>query len=317
MRDTDRLLRDLDPARDSTPVMNDTEAEALLARITATPRRPQPARARTRRRPLVWTAAAAVTALAVVGGIGLLDSPAQTPAYAATPAPLRLQDPAGTPAAQLLRQLAGKAEQQTAPAPPQDATLHFEYEMWSLFTTIDGEQVTSEVVPQRYETWHRPDGSTRQVITWDGGREADDFPAGEQSTQPPADGGAQAMKDWILSRGDGRGAGAFLNRFNERVLNTILSPRQQAGALRALATFDGVEYHGTVRDRSGRPGLAFSTDSEFGGLPKKQTVILAPDTGKLLAYEEMLTKDPGALNVKIPSVTEYVTHLDHGYTRND
>jgi hypothetical protein len=55
--------------------------------------------------------------------------------------------------------------------------------------------------------------------------------------------------------------------------------------------------------------------SSFGGLAKKQTVIFAPDTGKLLAYEEMLTKDAGALNVKIPSVTEYVTHLDHGYTR--
>ncbi|MGK5451554.1 hypothetical protein ACSNOE_29805, partial [Streptomyces radiopugnans] len=68
---------------------------------------------------------------------------------------------------QLLRQPAGKAEQQTAPAPPQNATAHFEYEMWSLFTTIDGERVTSEVVPQRYETWHRPDGPTRQVITWD------------------------------------------------------------------------------------------------------------------------------------------------------
>ncbi|MDG9703869.1 CU044_5270 family protein [Streptomyces sp. DH37] len=315
MRDTDRLLRGLDPARNSTPVMTDAEAEALLARITATPRQPSSSRARTRRRPLVWTAAVAVTAMAVVGGIGLLDSPVQTPAYAATPAPLHLQDPAGTPAAQLLRQLASKAEQQTAPAARQDATAHFAYEMWSLFTTIDGKRVTSEVVPQRYETWHRPDGSTRQVITWDGGREADDFPAGEQPARPPIGGGAQAMKDWVLSQGDGRGAGAFLSRLNERALNTILSPRQQAGALRALATFDGVEYHGTVRDRSGRPGMAFSTDSDFGGLPKKQTVIFAPDTGKLLAYEEMLTKDAGALNVKIPSVTEYVTHLDHGYTR--
>jgi hypothetical protein len=56
---------------------------------------------------------------------------------------------------------------------------------------------------------------------------------------------------------------------------------------------------------------------EHGGRLRADTGKLRADTGKLLAYEEMLTKDSGALNVKIPSVTEYVTHLDRGYTRND
>lgn len=45
------------------------------------------------------------------------------------------------------------------------------------------------------------------------------------------------MKQWVLSQGDGTGAGAFL------------TPQQSAGILRALASFGGVEYHPGVQDR--------------------------------------------------------------------
>lgn len=72
--------------------------------------------------------------------------------------------------------------------------------------------------------------------------------------------------------------------------------------------------HGGVQDRSGRTWLAFSVESVFGGLPKKQTATFDPDTGKLLTYEEKLTEDAGELNVRIPSVTEYTTHLSSTYS---
>ncbi|MEU1215608.1 hypothetical protein ABZ424_24980 [Streptomyces sp. NPDC005790] len=168
-------------------------------------------------------------------------------------------------------------------------------------------------MPQRYETWQKADGSTEQVVTWDGGQDKGSFPP-KNDPQPPAAGGTDEMKHWILSQGDGKSAGAFLNRLNERGLDTVLTPQQVAGVLRALATFEGVEYNGTVEDRSGRSGASFSVESAFGGLPNKQTVIFDPLTGKLLAHEEMLTKDPGELNVKIPSVIDYTTHMKSGYT---
>ena len=309
MHDTDRLLHGLDPARDASPVMTDAEAEALLERITATAR--PTARRVARRRPLMWVAGVAATAVVAVGAIGLIDGPGQRSAFAATPTPLQLQGPEGTPAASVLRRLARAAERQ--PAAAGGTTEHFSYETWSLFTRIDGEQVTSEVVPQRYETWQKADGSTEQVVTWDGGQDKGSFPP-KNDPQPPAAGGTDEMKHWILSQGDGKSAGAFLNRLNERGLDTVLTPQQVAGVLRALATFEGVEYNGTVEDRSGRSGAAFSVESAFGGLPNKQTVIFDPLTGRLLAHEEMLTKDPGKLNVKIPSVIDYTTHVKSGYT---
>ncbi|MER6774690.1 hypothetical protein ABT389_33725 [Streptomyces bacillaris] len=60
-------------------------------------------------------------------------------------------------------------------------------------------------------------------------------------------------------------------------------------------------------------GNGFLRRVRFRGRPKKQTAIFDPDTGKLLAYEEMLTEDADELNVRVPSVTEYTTHLSSSY----
>ncbi|MFD4175180.1 CU044_5270 family protein [Streptomyces anulatus] len=309
MHVADRLLRLLDPARVADPAVSEEEAEMLRMRIITSERhlsRPHP-----RRRLLVWVSAVTVTVVVAVAGVGLVGGPAQDSAYAATPAPLELEDAQGVPAAETLQQLARAA--QMGPTPGSGRVKHFRYETWSLFTRIDGGRVTSEVVPQSYETWKQPDGSTRQVQTSNGTSTTDGFPSTDKP-DPPGAPTPESMKQWVLSQGDGTGAGAFLNRLNERSLDTVLTPQQSAGILRALASFDGVEYHGGVQDRSGRAGMAFSVDSDFGGLPKKQTAIFDPDTGKLLAYEEMLTEDAGELNVRIPSVTEYTTHLSSGYS---
>ncbi|MEU3002623.1 CU044_5270 family protein [Streptomyces sp. NPDC006995] len=309
MHVADKLLRLLDPARMADPVMSEEEAEMLRIRTISSEShlsRPHP-----RRRMLVWASAVAVTVAVALVGVGLVGGPAQDSAYAATPAPLQLEDAQGVPAADTLQQLARAAEK--GPTPDSGRVKHFRYETWSLFTSIDGDRVTSEVVPQSYETWQQPDGSTRQVQTSNGTSTTDDFPSTDRP-DPPDTPTPESMKQWVLSQGDGTGAGAFLNRLNERSLDTVLTPQQNAGILRALASFDGVEYNGSAQDRSGRTGLAFSVESDFGGLPKKQTTIFDPDTGRLLAYEEMLTEDAGELNVRIPSVTEYTTHLSSSYS---
>lgn len=214
-----------------------------------------------RRRLLVWASAVTVTvAVAVaVAGIGLVGRPAQDSAHAATPAALQLENAQGVPAADTLQQLARAAEQ--GPTPGSGRVKHFRHETWSLFPRIDGGP--SEAVPQSYGTWQQPGGSTRQVQTSNGTSTTVGFPSSDRPDSPRAP-RPESMKQWVLSRGNGTGAGVFLNRLNERSLGTVLTPRQSAGILRALASFGGVEYHRGVQDRPDVRGW-FSPSSPISG----------------------------------------------------
>ncbi|MCX2971896.1 MULTISPECIES: CU044_5270 family protein [Streptomyces] len=312
MYSLDELVRSADPAKGRN-LATEAESEAMLERILATPRRDSARR--TRRRPLLMLAAATLTAGTLVTGAGLVLDPAQQQAYAATPPPLHLQENAEASAAEVLEEVAATAERLPSPAIPENAAAHFEREMWSLFTRIDGKQVTSRIVPQHYEIWIRPDGTRKQTIEEDGTTRTTQGSAAGDPSAPEGE-GAEAMKRWVLAAGDGSGAGAFFDRYPEKALDRVFTPKQRAALLRAMASFDGVEYNGTVTDRSGRRGAAFSVESDFGGLPSKQTLIIDPATGNLMAYESMLTKDPGELKVKIPAVTQYVTFLKGEYVSN-
>ena len=73
---------------------------------------------------------------------------------------------------------------------------------------------------------------------------------------------------------------------------------------------------GKTTDRAGREGIAVSLESDFGGLPTRYTLIIDPDDGKILAWEEMLTTTAGALNVPIPSVIGYTTYRQSTYTNS-
>lgn len=314
MHSADKIFRDADPAA-RRAVMSEAESEALLERIVAAPvsrRAPRP-----RRRSVALLGAAAFTAVTVLVGIGLVDGPGRQPAFAATPEPLRLAQDTGVRAAEVLGDLAARVEKLPAPQVPHGAAVYFEREMWSLNSRIDGELVTSRVVPQHYDILVGADGSRKQTVEEDGSRRTSTTSEPEYSASVPEAAGASAaaMKEWVLSSGDGSSAGAFFDRYPEKVLDTFLAPAQRAGALRALASFGGVEYNGRVTDRSGRDGEAFSVESDFGGLPGKQTLIIDPDSGELLGYEDMLTTDPGKLNVKVPAVTQYITFLKSEYVR--
>ncbi|WP_245603514.1 hypothetical protein [Salinispora cortesiana] len=94
----------------------------------------------------------------------------------------------------------------------------------------------------------------------------------------------------------------------------LLNPAQRAAALRLLAELPGITVTGTVTDRAGRPGEAFSITSDFHGLPTQYTVIIDPGSGALLGYEEVLTKTAGRLNVTIPAVITNRSYLVAEYT---
>lgn len=311
MHSTDELFRAADPAA-GRPVMGRAESEALLERVLTT-QEERPVPRRPRRRRVAAAVAAAMTAAAVIVGIGLTDGPGERPAYAATPKPLRLQQDTGVDASKVLADIAERTEKLPAPAHEPGATAHFKRNMWSLNTRVDGEQVTSRVVPQHYESWVGPRGKTKQTVEEAGDSRTNTtrLPVDEAPHLDSPD--AEAMKKWVLAIGDGKGTGAFFARYQEKALDHVFTPVQRASLLRALGSYPGVRYNGTVVDRAGRAGAAFSVMSHFGGLPSRQTVIIDRETGKLLAYEEMLTSDPGKLNVKVPAVVEYVTFLEAGY----
>lgn len=87
-----------------------------------------------------------------------------------------------------------------------------------------------------------------------------------------------------------------------------LTRAQRAAVLRFLATTDGLRFDGPVTDWAGRPGVAISiTDPTT-----RYELTIDPHTGRLLAFEETITRNPGSLRVPIPALHEYVLHLQSG-----
>jgi hypothetical protein len=93
-----------------------------------------------------------------------------------------------------------------------------------------------------------------------------------------------------------------------------LPPKVRAAMLRYLAATATLAVEGEVTDRAGRPGLAFSLDSAYGGLPAHYTVVIDPQTGHVLDFEQMLTTDAGKLNVAVPAVISYDVYLSAQHT---
>ncbi|MFB8347907.1 CU044_5270 family protein [Streptomyces niveus] len=283
-----------------------------------------------------WLLGSVAVAASVAVGFAAVFTlgPTAQPAFAVTPDPLNYRH-AGDPATPILEEIAKEAERGSAKAPTDESgSQYFEQESWSLSTRIDGIQVTSAIVPERRETWTKPDGSARWKVrtqspefetasqrgAWeDAGSIGEDSQEYSDSRGPadpsdprnqPAPTDPAAMGRWLSLGYENPGRGEIFDSVSERNLDRILSPAQRAALLRYLATLDGVTYRGSVKDRSGRPGEAFSVRSSYGGLPKVQTLVFDSDTARLLAYEEELTTDAGKLNVKVPAVVLYVTYLE-------
>ncbi len=287
-------------------VAHGPRADAALARILTTPADAGSPRRAPRRRLFPVAVLAVVAAIA---GAVIVFGPEPTPSYPATPVTLRFEHaPTTRDADHELRALANKVE-----ARPNDvgsgSDALVEMRSWSLFTRVDGEQVTSEVVPVRTSTRTRPDGSATitRTTNYDGvnveeftTRDPLDYPLRGLSSDPstlarqlgvgqPAENGTAGLFDSIV----------VANR------QMPLEPDVRAAVLRLLARTGDVSSVGRLDDRLGRPGVGFSVDSAYSGLPTRYLLIFDPTDGRLLGYEELLTTDPGKLNVRVPSVINY------------
>jgi hypothetical protein len=291
-----------------------------------------PAVPTSRRRPASrrwWIPAAGVAAavaLAVIFGL-----PGRTvPAVAATPGMLHYAHMAATSKGEASALAHQCLERQRARRVTPTA-FSLAWREWSLSTRVDGEQVTSAVVPVQVSLTRQADGSAELVRRtsapefpnraarerWvDAGR-----PAARSVTvqhQRWAAGGftpeAAALPDDparllpALSQGHPiaeLGDAEVLVAIADAYRSTQLSPAQQAALFAVAASRQGIEPFGRATDRAGRVGYALSVESDHTGLPTRYTAIFDPVTGRLLDLEQTLTRSAGSLNVPVPSTIGY------------
>jgi hypothetical protein len=299
----------------------------------AVPReRPRPQRSRLR----LVAAIAAVVVVAMVAAV-VLPGHGSRPAYAATPPLLMPVSDPGRPAERVLERLAAAAEEQPALA---DGRYHYlEAAGWGLHTAVYNEDhVESVIVPSIMERWSADDGSGMMITASgepveaeppgaDADRRAiDDLPDGEGEITEYAPGElwippiASLPRDPVALREELVRHAEYEERPDHVQLYVALEglhvqrvpPDLLAAFYRAFAEEPEMRAYGQVTDRAGRRGIAIGFDSDYAGLPTRHMLIVDPETGTLLGFEEILTTDPGELNVRVPAVISYIVYLAGG-----
>lgn len=326
----------------SSGPLDSAQSDAMLTalqRILSTPRQPDAmtldmgVSRRHPRRLLVPGAVAttaavlAVTFFSQVGG--------SRPSYAATPPPLQFTS-AGLPAARLLLSLAHTAVDQ----PPSVSTGDYKYfkiQTWDLSTAVKRRGANSVVIPTVRETWIGP--KVVRVVQAKGKAIGPSDTSIEQEQQAAREASTAKGAEVTLYRD---GSYQLYPITSETLRQRVLTPNSQipdsieawvaivdrlhqqpmpwevlAAVYRVLAGIPGVIDRGAVRDRAGRPGVAISLDSAYGGLPTRYYLIIDPRTGKPLGDEQVLTTSAGKLNVQIPAVINYTTYLTSGNVPSD
>lgn len=333
VKDVRQMLSDLDPAQGIQPADEQRRARDLT-RILASDRSDGAARWATSRRRVVLVAAAAAVLAVAAGGVAVETLRQPQPAYAATPAVLTYGPPTAPEAAgPRLRRLAAVAAAQPALDRPAGTVEHLESANWFLNSSISGGRTTSAVVPQQWRSWRGDDDAGRMVKKelpptfrsdadrreWqrrggrvDSSQETRDFGAGGFSSRfsgavPTV---AATLRGWLTAGASTHEAPVqYLEDVAELAGVRLLNPAQRAAVLSLLADLPGITVTGTVTDRAGRVGEAFSITSSAHGLPAQYTVIVDPRSGALLGYEAVLTTTAGKLNVTIPAVISYRSYL--------
>lgn len=252
---------------------------------------------------------------------------------------MSVDDPGG-PAEQTLLELAHAAEQQ--PALGDGTYRHLRTASWYLHTTVSNGQGESVIVPQITERWVRPNGSVvvsevegQPVEAGPPGQLADQqarrqLPAGDpQVTRHPA-GSLHVFDTYQLPTDPDALHGALMQAANgslpehvylyrsltDRLVQQRLQPDLLAAYYRMLADQPHLRLFGTVIDRAGREGVAIGFDSDVGGLPSRNLLIVDEDTGTPMGVEDVLTTNPGKLGVRVPAVIGYEVFLAGGRVDN-
>lgn len=245
-------------------------------------------------------------------------SPAQLRNLARTttrPTPL----PASTPAREPLRALATSIVSDGCDART-GTYAHIHLRQWTADTSTGRSHAEINAILVEEQRWRADDGSGRVINTR--------YPAAgnptSNQTHPP--GGLPAAVAGPLAADPG----LFASQLNDIHPSAIIGPQAglraivdingwhtpdravRAAALAVLSETDGVEYHGPVTDRAGRAGVAVSVTST--DTATRDLLILDAHTGRTLAYELTMLRDPGQLGITAPTIADYVLYIAHTRT---
>lgn len=316
-------------------------ARALLQRIMATPRDPQPARptrpASRRRWALAVAGAAAmvlVAALAIWPGIGA------APALAATPPLLSSSTTKSAAGAPVLERIAAAAEA----LPPEPVTGPYRYartEQWGLNTTIMYRATIAALASSQSESWLTPQGVGRyrtangqNLVNHVSSQKTLDAalrkPSLYENTftaanpRPLADPDQLRYEDpeaFALSVDPLITASLppsilLVEAIDTLYANQPVPPQVRAKVWRLLATVPGVTTNGSIEDRAGRSGtvITIPDDGSAHGLAGRLELVIDPASGQLLEYDDVIT-EANELTGDVPAVLSLSVYLDRGYTK--
>jgi hypothetical protein len=128
----------------------------------------------------------------------------------------------------------------------------------------------------------------------------------------PAD-PARLLQDFERRAPRGSGPGWVFNGLHELLVESGISPSQQATVLEALSLLEGVEVSGAVEDQLGRPGVALGVESDYAGLDTRYELIVDRRSGKILQFQEVLLEPVPWAQADPPLQLSFELYLDrHG-----
>jgi len=204
---------------------------------------------------------------------------------------------------------------------------------WYLHTSVGDGRTTSEIVPSITETWTGPDGTVTVADSRGAAQpagppgptgdaealaalpdhadaEVTRYAPGEHGTgagELPAD--PAALRSALLGNEQVPDGPELIRAADDILRTTPVAPEGLSALWRALALQPDLVSYGATTDRAGRRAVAIGIESDAGGLPARELLLLDPDTGRPLGSEEVLTTDPGLLNVRVPAVISYEVYL--------
>ena len=300
--DVTARLRSANPYPEATALVDDRRAARDLERIrsdslpgTASSVRPKARLRYGRVGALVAVAAATATVLAVQP-----FSSGGSSAYAATPPPLTFSAPSAHEAASTaLRAIATRVR-----GLPQasSAAMTIDLRGWYLTSRVSRQSVASQLEPQR-SSYRLDAAGTVLTDVNTGVTMSPTWNRGELATDP-----AKLTEQLQVGHPASGGSAELVTAVADLYREMDPPPAVRAAILQVLAATPDVISNGSVVDRDGRQGLAFSVVSSMTGLPQRDTLIFDAASGRLLDKEEMLTETAGKLNVPVPSVIAYTVY---------
>lgn len=209
-----------------------------------------------------------------------------------------------------LVELASQAERQ--PYPPGSGSYSYVHTRgWYLATEqmTDGRALDSRVEETEREFWVAADGSGRIEETRDGRPSpmSGVYEPGGLWPGPLATARADALAHVALRQS----RSPLIEQIGAVWRTRTVPPELQAALLRSLAAEPGLRLEETT-DRAGRPGLAVSSDDRgSSGQGARHVIVLDPQTGMVLAAEEITLRGGGPAHP--PGVGSYTYWVRTGY----